>query len=104
VLMHMVLCRWERALSAEDLASVREGFDALSAIQYMRHVEHGADLGLPSHKYDYAMVGWFDDADGLARYIEHPLHRALVRDVLDAFGATRAISQIEVPALPCVVE
>ncbi len=70
--------------------------DALPAqIDTIRSYTHGADLGLAVGRYDYAIVGDFDDVDGWRAYDTHPAHDRARTEVIVPLIAQRASVQFE---------
>ncbi len=60
----------------------------------IRSYTHGADLGLGSGTWDYAIVADFDDADGWLAYDVHPAHDAVRREIFAPIVAERSAVRI----------
>jgi hypothetical protein len=96
MILHMVLFKWGRTLTTVDEKNLQGAFEGLRNIPEARHLVHGPDLGIRPRTCDYAMTARFEDADALARYIEHPAHVAVVA-ALGAVDADMTIAQIDGP-------
>ncbi|WP_410050082.1 Dabb family protein [Actinomadura sp. CNU-125] len=66
------------------------------AVEEIRALSCGGDLGLTGGAHDFAAVLDFADADAWRAYQEHPAHRALVADLLKPILAERATVQFDV--------
>jgi Stress responsive A/B Barrel Domain len=96
MIRHVAMFRWMDGVEAGHTDRLAERLDTLpTAIPEIRGYVHGRDLGLAPGNYHYAVVADFDTVDDLATYREHPVHRALIDDLLTGFVADRAAVQYE---------
>ncbi len=99
MLQHVVLFRWRENITAEAVAAVESGLTALpGAIPEIRSYRFGADAGIGTGTWDFAVVAGFDSVDDWAVYRDHPQHQAFIADCIRPWAAERAAVQFEVPA------
>ena len=76
MLKHVVLAKFKPAVTASDVARLKESLAALPGI--IPEIE-GYDFGQdtrPERTFDFALVSTFADAEALKRYIAQPDHAA----------------------------
>jgi hypothetical protein len=96
MIRHVVLFRWNDDVDDAHVARVAAGLDGLPAtIPEIRRYVHGRDLGLAPGNHAYAVVADFDSIEDLTTYREHPVHRALIDELLTPYVADRAAVQFE---------
>lgn len=97
MITHIVMFRWKPDLPEGQLAAIAAALDGLPpAIPTIRSYRHGSDLGIAgATNSDYAIVATFDDADGWHTYDKHPVHEAVLADVIRPWIADRAAVQFE---------
>lgn len=96
MIVHMVLFEFGRPVGADDIGRLSDAFERLRGIEDVRYLVHGEDMGVRPRTVDYAMTAHFADTDALARYIDHPAHRAVV-GVLESLQTSMTIAQIPGP-------
>lgn len=89
-LQHIVLMKFPTTLSADQDARLRSMVASWpDEIGTMTELRFGGDLtGDRAHGYQYLLVTVFADADTLAAYVAHPVHRQL-QAFLDEHGCER---------------
>jgi Stress responsive A/B Barrel Domain len=88
VITHIVMFRWSRALTDEELTQVHRAFEGLREISDAADVSHGGDLGRRDGNADYVAVVTAADWDSFLRYLAHPIHLQLV-ELTSGFTKTR---------------
>jgi hypothetical protein len=95
-LRHMVLIRFTEGTGDDQIAAFATGLDSLPGqIDQIRSYEHGRDAGIRPGSWDYGLVAEFDSPGDFLAYLEHPAHKAVVRDLLDPISAERTSVQIQ---------
>ncbi len=96
MIRHVAVFRWQEGTTPEQVAAVHAGLAALPAqIPSIRAYAHGPDLQLGEGRWDYAVVGDFDDPTGYQAYVDHPAHQAVATDLIVPIRADRAHVQLE---------
>jgi stress responsive alpha/beta barrel protein len=96
MLRHVVCLTWTEDATPEAVAAVEAGLAELPAlIPELRAYRFGPDAGLASGNADFAVVADFDDADGWRRYVEHPVHQAVLADRIRPILAARTAVQLQ---------
>jgi hypothetical protein len=91
---HVVMFRWAEGVDEAHVAEVARRLDELpGAIPEIRSYRHGVDAGVNNGNFDYVVVGDFDSADDYLVYRDHPVHAALIADVIAGRAADRAAIQ-----------
>ncbi|MFF1571206.1 Dabb family protein [Leifsonia sp. NPDC058292] len=76
---------------AEQAATIKRGLEALPAsIPEILALEVGVNALSPEANFDVVLISDFDDADAIARYVEHPEHEKVasyIRSVVQARSA-----------------
>jgi hypothetical protein len=97
MIRHIAVFEWVDGTSPEQVAAVTEALLALPAqVPTIRSYVAGPDLELGADRWDYAVVGEFDDVDGFRTYADDPTHRATIATHITPILARRASLQIEV--------
>lgn len=95
MIRHVVVFRWLEGTTPEQLAAVHAALDGLqAAVPSIRAYTHGPDLGLGEGRWDYAVVGDFEDASGYQAYVDHPAHDDVRSNLLAPLIADRGHVQI----------
>lgn len=93
---HVVLFAWKPEASEEDKQAFADELRKLpSEIGELRAYQVGADAGMRTGNFDFAVVADFDDRDGFIVYRDHPAHRAVVDRYVTPMAAQRAAVQYE---------
>lgn len=97
-LRHVAVFRFAEEATDERVRALAAGLDRLpETVGTMRDYRHGRDLGINEGTYDYAVVGDFATVDDYLAYRDHPVHRALIRELVTPIVAERASIQFELP-------
>ena len=95
MIRHVAVFRWIDGATAEQVDAIRIGLDSLPAqISSIRAYTHGPDLRFGEGRWDYAVVGDFDDGDGYQAYVDHSAHDAVRRELIVPLIAERGHVQI----------
>ena len=80
---HIVLLRWRPDTTMADVNSVVEGLGGLpAAIPEIREYRIGHDMGINVGNFDFAVVADFADVEDYVVYRDHPLHRAVIDELI----------------------
>lgn len=91
---HVVMFRWAEGVDDAHVAEVARRLDELpSALPAIRTYRHGADARVNEGNFDYVVVADFDSADDYVVYRDHPVHAAVIADVIAGRVADRAAVQ-----------
>ncbi|WP_214413345.1 Dabb family protein [Sphaerisporangium fuscum] len=91
---HVVLFSWVAGATEEQKAAVEAGLKELpAAIPEIRRYEIGGDAGINPGNYEFAVVADFDSEADYLVYRDHPVHRAVIADVIRPILANRAAVQ-----------
>lgn len=95
MIRHVAVFRWRKGTTPEQVAAVHAGLDELpAAVPSIRAYTHGPDLRLGDGRWDYAVVGDFDDGEGYQAYVDHPAHDDVRRELIVPLIADRGHVQI----------
>lgn len=98
---HVVMFKWTDDVDQAHLAAISAALDGLvDAIPEIRRYHHGPDAGVNQGNFDYIVAGDFDSVDGYIAYRDHPVHRAMVADLVTGHVADRAAVQYEISGEP----
>lgn len=99
IFRHVVLFRFRPEASAAQLAALERALAALPGqVPQIRAYRFGADAGLVSGNFDFAIVADFDDSESFRAYVDHPAHQRLVAEHVRPLTAERAAVQYRIPA------
>ena len=100
---HVVLFKWKPGTDADTVAAVAEGLTkCAAALPVTRAYTCGPDVhavgsqAASEDRYDFAVVGDFDDEAGWRVYDEDPEHNRLRSELIRPLIANRVIIQFEV--------
>ncbi len=97
MIRHVVLMAWNEAATPEKVRQVVDELTALGPhLSGLRAYHAGADAGINSGNYDFAVVADFDDADSYAAYRDDPGHRDIVNRMIAPMLRERAAVQYEI--------
>jgi len=98
MILHLALFTWNDGVTpaqieglTADLLAMADGLDQIV------HYSCGPNLGLTPSTADFVVAAAVTDADGLASYLSHPLHRAVQTRWLDRMVASRLAAQMPMP-------
>jgi hypothetical protein len=96
MIRHVAVFRWSEGTTATQVAAIRAGLDRMPLeVPTIRAYAHGPDLGLGEGRWDYAVVGDFDDAEGYQAYVDHPAHDEVRRTLISPLVADRGHVQLQ---------
>ncbi|MGH9070386.1 MAG: Dabb family protein [Acidimicrobiales bacterium] len=82
-LQHLVLFRWPATPGPEIEAEMRRRISSwVGVIPGLRRLRFGADIGGRAQGYQFGLLTEFSDAEALAAYVPHPLHKDFLEWVL----------------------
>ncbi|MDS1270551.1 Dabb family protein [Lipingzhangella sp. LS1_29] len=93
---HVALFRWLPDTTPEQVAEVERRLGELPGqIPELRAYAFGADVGVSTGNFDFAVVADVDDVDGFRAYRDHPEHQKVL-GVISALLAERAAVQFPI--------
>jgi hypothetical protein len=96
MIRHTVLFKWTDAATAEQKQAVAAELSALApTVPSVRAYVIGADLGLASGNFDFAVTADFDDEAGYVAYRDNPAHQEIIARVITSIIAQRASVQFK---------
>jgi len=99
---HVVLLRWVDATSPERIAAVTDALRGLpEQIPEIARYTIGTDAGINAENADLAVVADFADFADRAAYLtyrDHPVHRAVIDELITPILAGRTALQFDVDA------
>ena len=91
---HVVMFRWADDVDAAHVGEIARRLDELpDAIEEISSYRHGADALVNDGNFDYVVVADFDSVDDYMVYRDHPVHLAVIADVIAGRVAERAAVQ-----------
>ena len=94
VFRHVVMFRWSEGVDDAHVAEVGRRLDELpAAISAITAYRHGADAGVNDGNFDYVVVADFDSVDDYVTYRDHPVHAAVIADMIAGRVAERSAVQ-----------
>ncbi len=91
---HVVMFRFRDDATAEQIAAVTEGLEALiDVIPEIRGYRVGPDLGLNEGNHHYALVADFETEADYVAYRDHPAHLAVIAERIRPILAARTAVQ-----------
>lgn len=92
MLHHTVLIRWKRETSAERQAELAAKLRALKdVIPEIRAIHTGPNLDPNAPEWPFALLVVVEDLAALKRYIDHPAHQAVSKEISAARDARLAV-------------
>ena len=93
---HVVMFEWAEGVTDTQKRAVRDAVDTLAGqIPHVRAYRYGDDAGLGPDNFDFVVVADFDDAAGYVAYRDHPVHQAVVTNLIRPLITGRAALQHE---------
>jgi hypothetical protein len=97
MIRHVAVFRWVEGTTPQQVQAVADALRAIPPqLTGVRSYEVGSDLQLGEGRWDFAVVGDFDDVESYQAYVDHPAHQAVATDLFPPIRAERAHVQIEV--------
>jgi hypothetical protein len=98
MIMHLAMFTWNNGVTAEQVESLTADLNAMAVrIDAIVQYSCGPNLGLTPSTADFVVAAAVTDADDLAGYLAHPLHRAVQEKWLDHMVSARLAAQLPMP-------
>ncbi len=96
MIRHVVVFRWNDAVTDEQLDAMSAALDALPAsIPEIVTYRHGSDLASGPTNFHYAITADFASVDDFTVYRDHPEHQRFIAEHITGRVADRAAVQFE---------
>jgi hypothetical protein len=97
MIRHVVLFAWVPEATDKQKHQVAEDLGALpSLLTGLRSFHAGPDAGIIEGNFDFAVVADFEDRESYLAYRNHPAHRAVVDQVINAITKDRVAVQYQI--------
>lgn len=74
MLTHIVLYKFKEN-TPDVAAEVKKRFSSMKGkIEELKDISFGSDVTHSARSYDFALVCTFENAEGLQKYLDHPVH------------------------------
>lgn len=94
MILHAVMFTWRSGVTPQQVDELNSAVHALrGAIPGLLSIQGAPDLRLRPGNPDYLLVATFEDEDAWHAYQAHPLHKALVADVIQPLQSHRQSMQ-----------
>ncbi len=94
MILHAVIFTWKSGVTPQQVDDLTSALHALrGSIPGLASIQGGPDLGLRPGNPDYLLLATFDDEDAWRGYQAHPLHKALVAEMIEPIAAHRQSMQ-----------
>lgn len=98
MILHLALFGWHDTVGPDDVEGLTSDLRSMAAqIDSIVSYSCGPNLRITASTADYVVAAAVTDADGLAAYLGHPLHRAVQERWLDRMAASRLAAQLPMP-------
>lgn len=88
--------RWVAGTTPQQVAAATDALRALPAeVPTIRAYVVGPDLQLDEGRWDFVVIGDFDDVEAYQAYAGHPAHLAVIAEHMKPIIGDRAAVQIE---------
>ena len=95
MILHAVMFTWKSGVTPQQVDQVTAAIHALrGAVPGLVSVQGTPDLRLRPGNPDYLLVATFENEDAWREYQAHPLHRALLAELIEPFAASRQAMQV----------
>jgi hypothetical protein len=96
MIRHVVMVRWKAGTPDGHVAAVEERLGKLPGeIPEIQRYTFGADLGINEDNFDFSVVADFASRDDYVVYRDHPVHRAVIEELMRPNIGDRAAIQFE---------
>jgi hypothetical protein len=96
VIQHIVLIRWKPGTTDEQIAAAFDEAHRLTdAIGSVQQVTLGRNRGQADHGFTHALIVGLSREDALDEYLDHPVRKAYVAEVLEPLVEQRI--EVDVP-------
>ena len=94
MILHAVMFTWKSGVTPQQVDALTSAIHAMrGSIPGLVSIQGKPDLGLRPGNPDYLLVATFEDEDAWRTYQAHPLHKALVADVIEPIQSHRQSMQ-----------
>lgn len=94
MILHAVMFTWKSGVTRGQVDALTSALHAMrGAVPGLASIQGGADLGLRPGNPDYLLLATFEDEDAWRAYQAHPLHKALVADMIEPMLSHRQSMQ-----------
>lgn len=98
MILHLAMFTWNHDVTADQVEGLVADLNAMAAgIDEIVQYSCGPNLGITPSTADFVVAAAVIDADGLATYLAHPMHRAVQERWLDHMAAGRLAAQLPMP-------
>jgi hypothetical protein len=99
MILHIAQFTWKPEVTEEEVVALTVALTRMAEqIPAIRSYVAGSNLRLRPSPSDYAVAAIVDDAEGLAAYLDHPLHAAVYAEHLGRMIAERSAAQLPIEA------
>jgi hypothetical protein len=96
MIRHVVLLTWTEKATDAAVQAVTDGLEALPGqIPEIQSYRFGPDLGTNKRNADYVLVGDFDSIADFGKYVEHPAHVELMKNLTGPILGSYTAAQFE---------
>jgi hypothetical protein len=96
MIRHVVMFRWTPETTTAHVHAIQEALGGLShTIEEIRSYSFGTDVGINEGNFDFVVVAEFQDVADYVAYRDHPMHQAVIRDLITTHIAERAAVQYD---------
>jgi hypothetical protein len=93
---HIVAVKWNDRVTEDLIATFEDGLRALPAIiPELISYRFGRDLGLRQGNGDFAILAQLASGDDVPKYLDHPAHQRVIKELLAPILAERTVIQFE---------
>lgn len=94
--LHLVLFKIRPDATPAQLAAAERGMLAMKdAIPEVRDIRWGPNHGPSAAMYSHMLLVWCDDMAAVQRYLDHPVHRQTVAEVLHPIRLDRLAADVD---------
>lgn len=92
MLIHCVAFTFKTSATPAQVEALQEALTALPAsLPFSVTSRHGPDIGHRATNADYGLVSEFESAEDFQAYLDHPTHRALPVEAVEAYVGVQFI-------------
>lgn len=98
MILHLAMFTWTDDVTPHQVEGLTADLNAMArGIEEIVQYSCGPNLAITPSKADFVVTAAVTNADGLATYLAHPLHRAVQERWLDQMVASRLAAQVPMP-------
>ena len=95
MLVHIVMFAFKEENKEANLAHVKGMLEALpNAIESLKRMEVGIDIGKSERSFDLVLTSTFDDQAGLNAYAVHPSHLEVVNVIKEVTAMAKVVDYL----------